>query len=127
MPNLRPGEVVIWDRLGKAGRCLNPTKQHYNPDAIRLIQNAGCQVLFLPPKGKFFNPIELLFGCMKAHLRNDFHNTLAYLEQRPRKEEEMNEDVLKACRKINHVKMEGFFRERANTRAFKKHYPHVLI
>ncbi|KAI9088856.1 hypothetical protein DFS34DRAFT_698400 [Phlyctochytrium arcticum] len=30
VPNLRPNEVVIWDRLGKAGRCKNPSKQHYN-------------------------------------------------------------------------------------------------
>jgi hypothetical protein len=27
VPNLRPGETVIWDRLGRSGRALNPTKQ----------------------------------------------------------------------------------------------------
>jgi len=27
VPNLRPGETVIWDRLGRAGRAKNPTKQ----------------------------------------------------------------------------------------------------
>ena len=27
VPNLRAGETVIWDRLGRSGRALNPTKQ----------------------------------------------------------------------------------------------------
>ena len=125
VPNLRPGEVVIWDRIGKAGRCANPSKEHYNPGAIKLIENAGCRVMFLPPKGKFFNPIELVFGCMKVHLRNDFHNTLAYIKQRPRTEDEAKENVERACGKINHVQIGGFFRERANTRAFRKHYPEI--
>ena len=31
-PKFTEGDVVIWDRLGKAGRCKNPTKQH-NPEA----------------------------------------------------------------------------------------------
>jgi hypothetical protein len=27
VPALEAGDVVVWDRLGKAGRCKNPTKQ----------------------------------------------------------------------------------------------------
>lgn len=27
VPNLRAGDTVIWDRLGRSGRALNPTKQ----------------------------------------------------------------------------------------------------
>ncbi|KAJ3223941.1 hypothetical protein HK099_000481 [Clydaea vesicula] len=38
VPNLQEGELVIWDRLGKAGRCKNPKKQHYNPEAKALIE-----------------------------------------------------------------------------------------
>ena len=127
VPNLQPGEVVIWDRLGKAGRCKNPTKQHYNPDVIRMIENAGCQVKFLPPKGKYFNPIELVFGCIKTYLRNDTHNTVAYLEPRARSEEEMKDSVEKACKKINSTQLQGFFRDRANTRAFMRHYPNLRL
>ena len=52
VPNLRAGDVVIWDRLGKAGKCLNPKKQHYNPEAKELVKEKGARIMFLPPKGK---------------------------------------------------------------------------
>jgi len=32
------------------------------PGAKRLIEEAGCRLLFLPPKGKHFNPIKAVFG-----------------------------------------------------------------
>jgi hypothetical protein len=126
-PNLRPGEIVIWDRLGRAGRCKTPTKQHYNPDAIRLIERAKCQVKFLPPKGKFFNPIELVFGCIKTHLRNNRHNTTAFTEQRPYTEEELKIELLNAAMKINADCLSGFYRERSGSRAFRRHYPNLCL
>ena len=52
VPNLQPGETVIWDRLGRSGRALNPKKQHYNPEIRQMIEDKGCSLLFLPPKGK---------------------------------------------------------------------------
>jgi transposase len=52
VPHLQPGEVVIWDRLGRSGRAKNPVKQHYNPEIRKMIEEKGCRLLFLPPKGK---------------------------------------------------------------------------
>ena len=33
----------------------------------RSSRNVACQMKFLPPKGKYFNPIELLFNDLKSH------------------------------------------------------------
>jgi hypothetical protein len=52
VPNLRAGDVVIWDRLGKAGRAVTSKRQHYNPEAIAMVEAVGARVIFLPPKGK---------------------------------------------------------------------------
>lgn len=59
VPHLRAGETVSWDRLGRSGRAKNPVKQHYNPEVRKMIEDKGCSLLFLPPKGKHFNPIEV--------------------------------------------------------------------
>jgi len=64
---LPEGDTLIWDRLGRSGRARNPVKQHYNPRVHRWFRKAGVSVEFLPPKGKYFNPLELLFGDLKAH------------------------------------------------------------
>ena len=127
VPNLLQGEVVIWDQLGKAGRCLNPNKQHYNPGVKRLIEEKGCQVMFLPPKGKYFNPIELVFGILKTHLRNRYTVSAACLKRRTRTEEELKADLEFATNQITALKLEGCFRERSNERAFSKYYPDVLL
>ncbi|KAJ3378787.1 hypothetical protein HDU92_007126 [Lobulomyces angularis] len=37
VPHLQKEEVVICDRFGTAGRCKNPKKQHYNPEAKTLM------------------------------------------------------------------------------------------
>lgn len=125
-PNLRTGQVVIWDRLGKAGRCRNPDKQHFNPGARRLIEEKGCQVLFLPPKGKLFNPIELVFGTLKTFIRHRYSTSQACREKRARTEEELKEDVDAAANIITETQLAGFYRERGTERAFRMVYAHVL-
>ena len=70
VPALRENDVVIWDRLGKAGRCKNPRKQHYNPEARAAIEGRGARLVFLPPSGKYFNPIELTFGTLKERTQH---------------------------------------------------------
>jgi transposase len=127
VPNLRPNEVVIWDRLGKSGRCKNPSKQHYNPGAQRLIEEKKCRILFLPPKGKLFNPIELVFGTLKTHLRNRYTTSVACLEQRARTESELEADLEYATSQIGRMQFEGFFRERGTERAFRSLYPHIAV
>jgi transposase len=67
VPKLKEGEVVIWDRLGRSGRSLNPMKQHYNPEVIAAIEARGATVRHLPPKGMYLNPVELLFNDLKTN------------------------------------------------------------
>ena len=61
------GDTLIWDRLGRSGRALHPTHQHYSPAVREEFRERGVSMKFLPPKGKYFNPIELLFNDLKSH------------------------------------------------------------
>jgi transposase len=59
IPTLRPGQLVILDNLSA----------HKQAPIRRAIQAAGCHVLFLPSYSPDFNPIELAFSKIKAHIR----------------------------------------------------------
>ena len=70
---MKSGETLIWDRLGRSGRAVNPTSQHYSPVAREVFEARGVKIKFLPPKGKYFNPLELLFNDLKQHhIRRNF-------------------------------------------------------
>ena len=74
---MKSGETVIWDRLGRSGRAVNPSSQHYSPVARDLFEERGaCRIKFLPPKGKYFNPLELLFNDLKQHYIRIFRKTV---------------------------------------------------
>lgn len=126
VPSLRPGEVVIWDRLGRSGRAKNPCKQHYNPRARQLIEEKGCQLFILPPKGKFFDPIELVFGLIKGEVRKTYGFSIAAYEQRPRNKQEILNAVMEASYKITGSHIRKFYKERADGRSFKKVYPDLI-
>ncbi len=106
---IRSGFLLLWDRLGRAGRAHNPKACHYNP-AIKLeLFNRGVGCALLPPKGAEFNPIELFNGFIqravarwippgaphdsyghlvrgprtKAECLQALHDTLEDLKQRP--------------------------------------------
>ena len=66
------GDTLIWDRLGRSGRALHPIHQHYSPAVREEFKERGVLIKFLPPKGKYFNPIELLFNDLKSHIRPNF-------------------------------------------------------
>jgi transposase len=58
-PALRPGQVVVMDNLGA-----------HRPKRIReLIEERGCELLYLPPYSPDFNPIEEAFAKVKHILR----------------------------------------------------------
>jgi transposase len=59
VPTLRPGQMVIWDNL----------KVHESAKARKLIEAAGCRVVFLPTYSPDFNPIEQAFAKIKQALR----------------------------------------------------------
>jgi hypothetical protein len=62
--------VVIWDRWGKSGRSRNPTAHHFSEKAKRYIEDRGAKLMMLPAAGKYFNPIERVFGDVKRNYEN---------------------------------------------------------
>lgn len=58
-PSLRRGQIVVVDNLGA----------HKSERASELVEERGCQLLFLPPYSPDFNPIEEAFSKIKGALR----------------------------------------------------------
>ncbi len=58
-PELRPGQVVVMDNL----------TAHKGERVRELIEERGCELLYLPPYSPDFNPIEEAFSKIKAVLR----------------------------------------------------------
>jgi transposase len=59
IPTLKPGDVVVMDNLSP----------HKAPRTIRLIEQTGVQVLFLPAYSPDLNPIEKMWSKVKEFLR----------------------------------------------------------
>lgn len=58
-PSLVPGQIIVMDNLGA-----------HRPGRIReLIEEAGCELMYLPPYSPDYNPIEEAFAKIKAILR----------------------------------------------------------
>lgn len=58
-PALRAGQVVVMDNLSA----------HKGEEVRELIEERGCEVLFLPPYSPDYNPIEEAFSKIKGLLR----------------------------------------------------------
>jgi hypothetical protein len=74
-----------------------------------------------------FNPIELVFGLLKTHLRNRYTVSPACTEHRARSEEELKVDLEYAASQITVSEIAGFFRERGTERAFRQFYPDIQL
>lgn len=61
IPELKPGQVVILDNASF----------HKSEKSQKLIEQAGCKMLFLPPYSPDLNPIELFWANFKRAVR--FH------------------------------------------------------
>jgi len=61
VPELRVGQVVIMDNASF----------HKSQDSQRLIEQAGCKVLFLPPYSPDLNPIEVFWANLKKVIQNN--------------------------------------------------------
>jgi transposase len=59
VPTLRPADIVVMDNLGA----------HKNEQTVKLIEQAGATVLFLPAYSPDFNPIEMMWSKIKTLLR----------------------------------------------------------
>lgn len=104
------GDVLIWDRLGRSGRCKNPKKQHFNPGVVNDVEDRGAEVIYLPPKGKYFNPVELLFNDLKAHYVRPAYGK----SNKEMSKDKLTRIVRKYMREVAPTKLPGFFRARAN-------------
>lgn len=58
-PMLRPGQIVVMDNL----------TAHKGERVKELIEERGCELLYLPPYSPDFNPIEEAFSKIKGILR----------------------------------------------------------
>lgn len=58
-PTLKPGQIVVMDNLSV----------HKSRRIERLVEEAGCTLLFLPPYSPDLNPIEEAFSKVKGTLR----------------------------------------------------------
>jgi len=68
VPELSPGGVVIMDNLSS----------HKMPAVHAAIEAVGARPLFLPPYSPDFNPIEMAFSKLKAHLRKAAERTILW-------------------------------------------------
>lgn len=58
-PELKPGQIVVMDNLSS----------HKGSRVRELIEERGCELIYLPPYSPDFNPIEEAFAKIKALLR----------------------------------------------------------
>ena len=65
VPELKPGDVVIWDNL----------KPHESEEAIEAVEEAGAEVVPLPPYSPDLTPIEEMFSKVKGAMRSSAGRT----------------------------------------------------
>ena len=70
VPALKPGQVVVMDNASF----------HKSEKTKKLIEDAGCELLFLPPYSPDLNPIEIFWANFKAKVRSII-NTFETLKQ----------------------------------------------
>ena len=71
VPGLHPGQIVVMDNLSV----------HKGARVRQLIEDKGCQPLFLPAYSPDLSPIEETFSKIKANLRRAGARTREALEE----------------------------------------------
>jgi transposase len=75
---------------------------HHDAELVKMIENFGAKVEFLPAYSPDYNPIEEAFSTIKAWLRRNNHEMEAY--------EDPETPLLMACSQIDNKRAEGYFR-----------------
>jgi len=89
-PELRPGDVVVWDNLGA----------HRRARLKQLLADRGARLLRLAPYSPDFSPIELCWSKVKTLLRG----------LRPRTYDALLKAVVTALRAVTPSDARGWFR-----------------
>ncbi len=71
VPHLQPGQIVVMDNL----------RAHKGGRVQQLIEERGCQLLFLPAYSPDFSPIEETFSKIKVFLRRTGARTQEALQE----------------------------------------------
>ena len=66
LPALPPGSVIVLDNA----------RFHQSPTTQKLVESAGCRLLFLPPYSPDLNPIEHLWAAFKTRLHKDLSTAI---------------------------------------------------
>ncbi len=66
IPHLKADDIIIMDNV----------RFHYCKEVKDKIESVGAKILFLPPYSPDFNPIEMAFSKLKAHLRKHMARTI---------------------------------------------------
>jgi len=93
-PQLRPGDVVIWDNL----------KPHKAKPAVEAVERAGACVVPLPPWSPDLTPIEEMFSKVKGALRSAAARTTGAVY----------EVIGSALHDVSPEDISGWFRSRAS-------------
>ena len=121
-PKLSVGDTVIWNRLGKSGRALNPTAHHFSPKAKEAIERRNATLIMLPPYGKYMDPIEPLFGDSKRKYEKFLTKEMRNCEPSKITFEKKSSFWHKAIKEITHDSFKRAFHERANGQEFIRVY-----
>lgn len=71
LPTLAAGSVLVMDNWSV----------HHGDEVRNLVEDSGCELLYLPTYSPDLNPIEHLFAKIKAFIKNLRPNTVANLTQ----------------------------------------------
>jgi transposase len=93
VPELKPGDVVIWDNL----------KPHKSEEAIEAVEEAGAEVVPLPPYSPDYTPIEEMFSKVKGAMRSAAGRT----------KEAVYEAFASALHDVSLEDIAGWFQDRA--------------
>ena len=77
---------------------------------IECFEQRGVQVWYLPPKGKYFNPMEMLFNDLKSHYIRPAYG----VSNKEMSKDKLSRIISKYMREVAPYKLPGFFRAHAN-------------